>query len=57
MKKTPHIAIYVEGGIVQGVRSNIGADVEVEIIDYDNEPDTAEEQWMELGEKLEFGNY
>lgn len=57
MKKTPYIAIYVDGGIVQAVRSNIGANVGVEIIDYDNEPDTAEERWAELQEKLEFGNY
>lgn len=52
-----NIAIYVSGGIVQGVRSNIGQDLEVEIIDADNDPDTADEQWMELQEKLEFGNY
>jgi hypothetical protein len=55
--KTPNIAVYVSGGIVQGVRSNIGQDLEVEVIDADNDPDTAEEQWMELQEKLEFGNY
>ena len=54
--KTPTIAIFVEGGIIQGVRSNIGQDLQVDIIDADNEPDTAEEQWMELQEKLEFGN-
>lgn len=52
-----NIAIYVSGGIVQAVRSNIGPDLEVEIIDEDNEPDTAEERWMELQEKLEYGNY
>jgi hypothetical protein len=55
--KTPNIAVYVSGGIVQGVRSNIGQDLEVEVIDADNDPDTAEEQWMELQGKLEFGNY
>lgn len=54
--KSPTIAIFVQGGIVQGVRSNIGQDLQVDIIDADNEPDTAEEQWMELQEKLEFGN-
>jgi len=54
--KTPTIAIFVEGGIIQGVRSNIGQDLQVDVIDADNEPDTAEEQWMELQEKLEFGN-
>ena len=51
------IAVYISGGILQGVRSNIGQDLEVEVVDEDNEPDTAEEQWMELQEKLEFGNY
>lgn len=51
------IAIYISGGIVQGVRSNISPDLEVEIVDEDNDPDTAEEQWMELQEKLEYGNY
>jgi hypothetical protein len=55
--KTPNIAVYVSGGIVQGIRSNIGQDLEVEVIDADNDPDTAEEQWAELQEKLEFGNY
>lgn len=57
MTKIPKIAIYVSGGIVQGVRSNMGQDLEVEVVDADNDPDTAEEQWMELQEKLEFGNY
>jgi hypothetical protein len=55
--KTPKIAIYVEGGMVLGIRSNIGMELDIEIVDSDNEPDTAEEQWMELQEKLEFGNY
>ena len=54
--KNPTIAIFVEGGIIQGVRSNIGQDLQIDVIDSDNEPDTAEEQWMELQEKLEFGN-
>ena len=51
------ISIYVRGGMVTGVRSNIGADLEVEIVDYDNEPDTAENRWDELQTELEFGNY
>jgi hypothetical protein len=54
MKK---IAIYVEGGIVQAIRSNIGEDLEVEIVDYDNEPDTAEDRWEEIQTELNFGNY
>jgi hypothetical protein len=55
--KTPKVAIFVEGGIVQGVRSNIGQKLEVEIIDADNEPDKAEDYWEELQTELEFGNY
>jgi hypothetical protein len=55
--KTPKVAIFVEGGIVQGVRSNIGQKLEVEIIDADNEPDKADEYWEELQTELEFGNY
>ena len=55
--KTPKVAIYVKGGIVQGIRSNIGQDLEVEIIDEDNEPDKAEDYWEELQTELEFGNY
>jgi hypothetical protein len=51
------IAIYVSGGVVQGVRSNISSDVEVEIVDYDNEPDIANDRWEELQTELEFGNY
>jgi hypothetical protein len=51
------IAIYVEGGIIQGVRSDIGEDLEVEIVDCDSDPDEAEDRWEELGTELEFGNY
>lgn len=54
MKK---IAIYVEGGIIQAVRSNIGEDLDIEIVDYDNEPDEAEDRWEEVQSELEFGNY
>jgi hypothetical protein len=57
MTKIPKIALYISGGVLQGVRSNIGQDLEVELVDADNDPDTAEEQWTELQEKLEFGNY
>jgi len=53
----PKIAIYVEGGIVQGIRSNLGVDLDIEIVDSDNEPDTAEDRWEQLENELEFGNY
>ena len=55
--KTPKVAIYVKGGIVQAVRSNIGQDLEVELVDEDNDPDTADDRWEELQTELEFGNY
>lgn len=55
--KTTKVAIYVKGGIVQAVRSNIGQDLEVELVDEDNDPDTADDRWEEVQTELEFGNY
>jgi hypothetical protein len=59
--KTPKIAIYVQGGIVQAIRSNIGSDLEIEIVDADlindDEESTSDELWEELESELEFGNY
>lgn len=55
--KTPKVAIYVKGGMVEAIRSNIGQTLEVEIIDADNEPDKAEDYWEEIQTELEFGNY
>lgn len=59
--KIPKIAIYVSGGMVQGVRSNIGQTLEVEIVDadsmYNQESNKADEYWEELQTELEFGNY
>jgi hypothetical protein len=51
------IAIYVSGGVVQGVRSDISSDVKVEVVDYDNDPHTADQRWDELQTELKFGNY
>jgi hypothetical protein len=51
------IAVYIQGGILQGVRSNLGADLEVEIVDEDNTPETAGDRWEELQTELNFGNY
>lgn len=52
------IAIFVDGGIVQAVRSNIPCHkLEIEIVDNDNEPDKADDRWEELQSELEFGNY
>lgn len=59
--KIPKIAIYISGGIVQGVRSNIGQNLEVEIVDadsaYNQESNKADEYWEELQTELKFGNY
>ena len=57
MKPKKKIAIYVSGGVVQGVRSNISADLDVELVDEDNEPDTSEDRWNELQTELKFGNF
>ena len=56
-KTKQKIAIFVEGGIVQAIRSNIGEDIDIEIVDVDNEPDIAEDRWEEIQEELDFGNY
>jgi hypothetical protein len=56
-KEVPKVAVYISGGILQGVRSNIGQDLEVEIVDEDNEPETAGDRWDELQTELNFGNY
>lgn len=46
------IAIYISGGIVQGVRSNIGEELDIEIVDKDTNPDNAENRWWQLQEEL-----
>jgi len=54
------IAIYVEGGIVQGIRSNISTDLlDIEIVDADGDnQDEARERWdVEIQTELPFGNY
>lgn len=55
----PKIAIYVSGGTVQEVRSNISADLEIEIVDADYthcddiDPNS---RWEQLQGELNFGN-
>jgi hypothetical protein len=51
------IAIFVDGGIVQGIRSNIAENIDVEIVDADNDPNDADDRWEELQTELPFGNY
>ena len=52
------IAICIEGGMVVGIRSNISADIEVEILD-DNDMDSSDidNRWELIQKELEFGNY
>jgi len=54
------IAIYVEGGLIQGIRSNIPPDLlDIEIVDADGDnQDEARERWdVEIQTELPFGNY
>jgi hypothetical protein len=57
----PKIAIYVSGGVVQGIRSNM-KDLDVEIVDGDDIEDhentnDLDGRWEQLQLELEFGNY
>lgn len=53
----PKVAIYVKGGMVSAIRSNISPELEIEIIDADCEQLDYEDRWDELQSELEFGNY
>lgn len=57
--KTPKIAIYIKGGMVEAIRSNIGQDLDIEIVDEDSLDETqlTEDRWEEIETELEFGNY
>ena len=44
--KTPKIAIYISGGIVQGVRSNIGEDLEGRRADKGNQNVFYDRAWV-----------
>ena len=57
--KTPKVAIYVKGGMVEAIRSNIGQDLDIEIVDEDcvDEIKNTEDRWEEIQTELEFGNY
>lgn len=56
--KTPKIAIYIKGGMVEAIRSNIGAELDIEIVDADcQQLDYEEDRWEELQTELKFGNY
>lgn len=57
--KTPKVAIYIKGGIVRSVRSNISTELDIEIVDADCIPYGDEDRWKdkEFQTELEFGNY
>jgi len=57
--KTSKVAIYVKGGMVEAIRSNISSELEIEIVDEDcvDEKQFTEDRWEELQTELEFGNY
>ena len=55
-KAKPEIAVFVDGGIVKAVRSNI-SELHVQIIDKDNEPESAENTWKDLQNELPYENY
>lgn len=57
MKKIKQIAVLVRGGIVTSVSSNIPGDLIVEVIDYDNNKEEAEERWKEIKNNLPYTNY
>ena len=52
------VAIWIEGGLIQGIRSSV--DIDVEIIDVDLEGvdrDTAEQKWEQYQTELPFNTY
>jgi|688.fasta_scaffold262049_4 hypothetical protein len=57
MSNQKKIAIFVEGGIIQAIRSDISEDLDIEIVDADSEPESAEDRWEEIQDELEYGNY
>ena len=59
MRHIPKIAIYIKGGMVEAIRSNIDQDLDIEIVDEDSLDETqlTEDRWEELQTELEFGNY
>ena len=55
--KTPKVAILVKGGMVEAIRSNIGAELDIEIVDADCQQLDYEDRWEEIQTELNFGNY
>ena len=52
------VAIWIEGGMIQGIRSSV--DIDVEIIDVDLEgvdKDAAEQKWEQYQTELPFNTY
>jgi hypothetical protein len=56
--KKHKVAIWVEGGMIQGIRSSV--DIDVEIIDVDCEGidrEAAEQKWEQYQTELPFNTY
>ena len=52
------IAIWIEGGAIQGVRSNVDIELEIIDVDLDNvDKDDAEKKWEGYQTELPFGIY
>ena len=52
------IAIWIEGGAIQGVRSNVDIELEIIDVDLDNvDKDDAEKKWETYQTELPFGIY
>lgn len=51
------IAIWVEGGAIQGIRSTVDIEVEIIDVDFDIEKEEAEKTWDRYQTELPFGIY
>lgn len=52
-----HVAIFVKAGMVLAVRSNVSEDLHVEVVEFDDDPEQAEDRWDEVQAELPFGHY
>jgi len=56
--KKHKIAIWIEGGMIQGIRSSVDIDVEIIDVDLDGtDKDAAEQEWETYQTELPFGIY
>jgi len=53
--KKHKVAIWIEGGMIQGIRSSVDIDIEIIDIDLDNvDRDAAEQKWEQYQTELPF---